>query len=169
MRSVVDSEHFLGRAALDARVNKTVAAIPGATLITDRETSGIPRLSADHYVDQFKVISGDEVEIATETYIDIHHIGNTGGKKLFPTIIRIIETSNGQSQADIFSIDDHGNILVHTHMSGDRVNSADVRDTSRERLMLYREEILARIDRYPITLRMRLIDALWVDKAPSGE
>ncbi|MBI2034629.1 MAG: hypothetical protein HYT11_02755 [Candidatus Levybacteria bacterium] len=161
MSRVEEAQHFSNSLIRDAGIHASIASMPGVRVITDRETSELVPIPADHYIDQFKVTSDDGGVVAL---IDVHHIGRTGLKVIFPTIIRLNESSGGESQTDIFSIDNNGNVLAHTNMKGKE--RTETRDTSLERLVSYEDEILARVGMYPLTPRMRLEDAFYFHKNP---
>jgi hypothetical protein len=65
---------------------------------------------------------------------------------MFPTIVRLIETSKKEGkeekQIDIFSIDNNGIVLAHTNKSWVDGEEVEIRDTSLERLSPYKADIL---------------------------
>lgn len=164
MNRVEESNHFSRLLDLGAKIRGIVASTPGVRSITEREFSGLEPILADHYADEFKVTSENGNVVA---FIDIHHIGNTGLKVIFPTIIRLNEISGEQHQTDIFSIDNNGHVLVHTNIRGE--GRTESKDTSLERLMPYETEILERAERFPLTPRMRLKDAFYLYKSSASK
>ena len=111
---------------------------------------------AHHYICELT----KQLEDGREIYIDIHHLRNVGITKIFPTIIRMIETSPEEKQVDIYSIDNNGNCLAHTNKSYLDGREVEKRDTSLERLMPYKDDILG-APNLSMWARLRLEDAFW--------
>lgn len=137
-----ESDHYREHARMLGEIAQAATGISGVIDVDAIEREQLKPDLAEHYICGIKT----RIDRDTSALIDIHHFRNVGISKMFPTIVRVVEFSEigGQNkeQADIFSIDNNGDVLAHTNMKWVDGKEVETRDTSLERLMPYEKDIL---------------------------